>query len=95
MRLVEGLPVAGVDAEPLATDDLIRSELPSGVRVADDLVELLPYELGGGVVGVLVEQQVVERAEEREAAARPPALVLCAPLLLGDLVRRPVSALEA
>ena len=50
--LVEGVPVAGVDAQPLAADDLVGRELAGGVRVADDLVELLPDELGGGVVGL-------------------------------------------
>ena len=71
--LVEGGPVAGVDAEPLAADDLVGRELPGDVGVLDDLAQLLPHELRGQVVGRLVEQEVVVGAEEGEAAVAPSA----------------------
>ncbi len=82
VRLVVGVEVAGIDAEPLAAEDVVRAEQIGRRRILDDAADLLPREVGDGVVGLLVEQEVAVGAEEGQAAARPELLVL-PPALLG------------
>ena len=73
---VEGLVVAGVDAQPLAADHLVRGELVGHLGVLDDLAELVAHELGGRLVGGGVDEQVVEGAEEGQPAVLPAPLEL-------------------
>ena len=51
--------------------------------IADRGADLGPEELGGGVIGLLLREQVRVRRGEAEAAALPAHLVLALPLLRG------------
>src|SRR5262249_13134058 len=75
VRSIEGLEIADVDAQTLATDGVLRRQQLSHHRVAHLLADLLAHELGGSVVGCLVHHQVLVGAEEGKAAALPALLV--------------------
>lgn len=51
---VIGLPVAGIDAEPLAADDVARREHLSDLRIVHDLSDLAANKLGREVIGRLI-----------------------------------------
>src|SRR3984957_20380873 len=51
---VIGLPVAGIDAEPLAADDVARREHLSDLRIGHDLSRILANKLGREVIGRLI-----------------------------------------
>ena len=64
VRPVEGLVVAGVDAQPLAADHGASGDSASATSGSFTISRILrAHELGGGLVGSLVDQQVVEGAE--------------------------------
>ena len=71
MRQVVGLEVAGIDAQPLAAEDIVRAEQIGRRRILDDAADLGAGEVGDGVVGGLLEQEIAVGAEEWQAAARP------------------------
>src|SRR5438309_171143 len=48
---VIGPPVAGIDAEPLAADDVARREHLSDLRIVHDLSDLAANKLGREVIG--------------------------------------------
>ena len=75
MRQIVGLEIAGIDAEPLAAEYVVRTQQFGGRRILDDAADLLAREVGDGVVGCLLEQQVAEGAEEGQAAAFPGLFV--------------------
>src|ERR1700731_3842106 len=51
---VIGLPVAGIDAEPLAADDVARREHLSDLRIVHDLSDLAANKLGRELIGRLI-----------------------------------------
>ena len=51
---VIGPPVAGIDAEPLAADDVARREHLSDLRIVHDLSDLAANKLGREVIGRLI-----------------------------------------
>ena len=85
---VEGLPVAGVDAQPLAADDVLRRQDLRGLRILDDLADLGPHEVGRRLVGIVVQQQVGERRHEAQPAVGPALLEQAAALGFRRLDRR-------
>ena len=88
MRKIVGLEVAGIDAEPLAAEHVVRAQQVGRRRILDDAADLGARKIGDGVVGGLLEQQVAERAEERQAAAFPGLLILLFAFLVGSLPAR-------
>ncbi len=68
--------VARVHAQPLAAHHVVRRERLGQRRVRHELLDLAADELGRGLVGVPVEQQIRIAAQEGEPAARPALLVL-------------------
>ena len=66
VRAIERVEISGVDAQALATEDRAgdRIAATAGSRTVPNLA---PDELGGGVVGGLVEQEVAECANEAQA----------------------------
>ncbi len=84
VRAVERRPIPGVDAEPLAADNVCRRQHLGGVGVVDDLADLAADEFGRQIVGPLVEQQIAKDADKRQAAIGPARLELALPLLLAD-----------
>ena len=81
---VEGGVVVGVEAGPLGTHRVVSGAQVLGhLWIVDDVADLVADELGRGVVGGLVEQDVAVGADERHQAARRPSLSgkwPCAPL---------------
>ena len=75
MRQIVGLEIAGIDAEPLAAEHVVRTQQLGGRRILDDAADLVAREVGDGVVGGLLEQEIAEGAEEGQAAALPGFLV--------------------
>ena len=71
---VEGLVVAGVEAQALGADRVVawREQL-GDLRVVDDLADLGAHELGGGVVGLPVGGQVAERPHRSRSRRAPSA----------------------
>ena len=63
------------------------------LRVLDDLGDLVADEIGGGVVGRLVERQVVVDRHEGQAAASPARFVFGAALVVAVVERAPVGHL--
>ena len=91
---VEGLEVAGIDADALGAQRVaVRREQLGHLRILDGLADPLAHEVGHRVVGLLVDHQVVERVHEIHAAFVPAALVLGAALGLGHLQRAAVGEL--
>ena len=80
MVQIVGLVIAGIDAEPLAAEHIVRAKQFRRCRIFDHGADLLARELGGRVVGRLVEQQVAEGAEEGQPAAPPGLLILATAL---------------
>ena len=76
MRLVIGLIITGIDTQPFATEDIVGRQQGGGRRILDSLADLAPGELGDGVVGFLLEQQIPIGAKKRQPAAAPGFLVL-------------------
>ncbi len=68
---IEGLVVAGVDAQALAADDLPGHQLARGLGILDGLGDPRPHELCRKVIGLLVQHQVTEGPEEDQATTRP------------------------
>jgi len=64
VRQIIGLEIAGIDAEPLAAEYILGAQPFGGRRVLDDGPDLLARELGDGIVGRLLEQEVAKGAEE-------------------------------
>merc|ERR1719163_2052830 len=94
---VEGLVVPRVDAHALRADLLprLRAEELRDRLVLHEGADLAAHEVRGGLVGlVLQDQVVVAAAHEVHAALLPPELVLLAPLLLRDLEGRLRGVLE-
>src|SRR6267154_3663249 len=76
IRAVEGFPVTGVDAEPLAADHVAWREQLGDLRAVHDLADLSAHELRSQVVGRLVVEQVAEGSYEGEASIGPARLEL-------------------
>ena len=57
VRQIVGLEVAGIDAQPLAAEDVVRAQQVGGRRILDDAADLVAREFGDGVVGRLFEQR--------------------------------------
>src|SRR5215467_6221562 len=55
---VIGLPVAGIDAEPLAAEDVSWRKQPSDLGVVHNLSDLAADKLGRQVIGCLVIEQI-------------------------------------
>src|SRR6185312_6519714 len=83
-----GLEIAGIDAEPLAAEYILRTQQFGDRRVLDNALDLLARELGDGVVGRLLEQKIAEGAEEGQAAAFPGFFVELLALLRARVQRR-------
>src|SRR4051794_27980823 len=85
VRPVIGLEVPRIDANALGADWMVlwREKL-GGAGILDDLADLAAYEVGRGVVGLLIEDQVVERGHEGSAAGRPALFVNAVAFLGGD-----------
>src|SRR4030095_2667946 len=89
------LVVARVDAHALGADRIVLGQEDLGYRrVLNHGADLLAAELGGRVIGVLVEQQVDIGRGEAQAAALPPLLVLAPPLLWRHRERGGLAALH-
>ena len=87
---VVGLVVVDVDADALGPDRMCRRAQSLGGRgVVDDLADLRAHEVGGRLVGLGVDVDVVERQQDAgDPALRPAALEHGFALLRGDLQRR-------
>ena len=72
---------------------VVRLQQFCGLRVLDDLGDLFADEIGGGVVGRLVEREVVVDRHEGEAAAVPARLVFRAALVVAVVERAAVGHL--
>jgi hypothetical protein len=83
MRLVEGRPVAGVDAQPLAADDIAWREPVGELGVLHHLADLGAHELRRRLVRFVAEQQVGEGGHEAQPAIVPALLELALPLRFG------------
>ena len=85
---VERLVVAGVHAQALrAQREVLRSEHRRHVLILHDLVDLAPDEVGGGVVRLLVHEEVTEGRHVHQAAHVPVRLEALVTLLWWDLKR--------
>ena len=94
VRTVEGGKIIGIDADAFRSDRVIVGlQQFCGVRIPDDLRDLLADEIGGGVVGGLVERQIVVDRHESEAAAGPALLIFGAALVVAVVKRAPVGHL--
>ena len=76
MRQIVGFEIAGIDTEALAAEYILGTQQLGGGRILDDAADLPAGEVGDGVVGCLLEQQIAEGAEEGQAAAFPGLFVL-------------------
>ena len=74
IRPVEGREIIRVDADALGADRVaVRLQQLCRGGILDDLGDLAADEIGGGVVGGLVEQEVVVDGHEHHAAMLPAA----------------------
>src|SRR5882757_10323303 len=83
---IVGLVIVGIEAEPLGADRMVlgRQQL-GGPLVLHDATDLVAHEFRGGVVGLLVHQQVGVGIEVADAAAfLPLGLVGPVALLFGN-----------
>ena len=92
---VERGVVTGVDTEPLAADHGRRGQQVGGLGVGDDIADLAAHEVGHDGVGVAIEEDVVEGADERQTTVSPAGLQLARTRLLVDRQRRHVVAWQA
>ena len=76
VRQIVGFEIAGIDAQALAAEHVVGTQQLGGRRILDDGADLVAREIGDGVVGGLLEQQVAIGAEERQPAALPGFLIL-------------------
>ena len=82
---VERLVVAGVQAHPLGADrERARAQRLGHLGVVDDRADLVPDELGGGLVGGRVDQDVDVGADQRGQLTPVPGRLVPA----GALLRR-------
>ena len=88
---VERLVIADVDAEPFAADHGARAERFGGVGILHHFADARAQEIGGGLVGALVDQQIVERAGVAKPAAIPALAKGALALLVADRQRRHVG----
>ena len=73
---VVGLEVVGIEADPLGADEVVvRRECVGHRRIAHDRTDLGPHELGSGVIGAPVGEQVLVEPREAGAAAMPAGLI--------------------
>ena len=94
IRPVEGREIVGVDADALGADRVaVRLQQLCRGGVLDDLGDLAADEIGGGVVGGLVEQEVVVDGHEHHAAMLPAGLVSGAALIVAVVERAAVGLL--
>ena len=97
---VEGLEVAAVQHRALAGDGVARAQQLGDPRVAHGRPNLAAHELRCRGVGLFVDHEIVEAAEEQKSAILP-ALLVDAFALGGidgqrrDVVARPVRELAA
>ena len=63
MGKIIGLEVAGIDAQTLAAEHVVRAQQLGRCRILDDAANLVACKLGNGVVGLLLEQKVAEGAD--------------------------------
>ena len=87
MRQVVGLEVAGIDAQPLAAQNIVRTQQLGSLGILDDATDLASGEVGNGVVGSLLEQQVSVRSQEWQPAPCPSLFVLLFALFGAGLKR--------
>src|SRR5581483_11816157 len=85
MRQVVGGVVVRIDAEPLAAEHIVRTQELGGGGILDDAADLFAREIGDGVVGALLEQEIAEGAEEGQAAALPGFFVKTLTFVLARL----------
>ena len=76
MGQIVGLEISGIDAQALAAEHVVGAQQLGGGRILDDGADLVAREIGDGVVGGLLEQQVAKGAEERQSAALPGFFIL-------------------
>ena len=81
MGQIERLVVVRVHAHPFAADDLVRAQEFGRAGIVDDAADLVTDEPGRGVVGLRIDEQVGEGAEERQPTVPPSCFVLCLSLL--------------
>src|SRR5207302_1788563 len=62
-----------------------------GLGVLDDLGDLVADEIGGGVVGGLIEREIVIDRHEGEAAALPALLIPGAALVVAVIERAAIG----
>ena len=74
VRQIVGLEIAGIDAEALAAEHIVRTQQLGGGRILHDAADLAAGEVGDGVVGGFFEQEIAVGAEKRQAAALPRLL---------------------
>ena len=92
VRTIEGGKIIGIDANALRADRMIvRLQQLCGLRVLDDLRDLVADKIGGGVVGGLVEREVVVGRHEGEPAVAPARLVFGAAFVVAIVERAPVG----
>ena len=74
VRTVEGREIVRVDADALGADRMVvRLQQLCGLGILHDLGDLLADEIGSGVVGGLLQREVVVDRHEGEPAAGPSA----------------------
>src|SRR5262249_25968960 len=82
VRTIERLEIVRVDAEPLAAEDALRRERGGDGRIGYYVASLRGDDLPRRVIRLLVDQEIRERTEERQAAPPPAELVFAPPLRL-------------
>ena len=81
---IVGGVVIRIDADALRADRMVvRLQQSGDRRILDDLGDLLANEIGGSVVGGLVDGDIVVGRSEGQAALGPSCTVTRAPLLFG------------
>src|SRR5277367_5125168 len=88
MRQIIRLEIAGIDAEALAAEDVVRTQQDGRDRILHNFADLAAGKVGGGVIGGSFEQKIPVGAEKRQTAACPGLLVLRFAVLQARLQRR-------
>ena len=92
VRTVEGRKILGVDADAFGADRMsVRLQQLCGLGILDDLADLFADEIGGGIVGRLLEPEIVVDRHESEPAAAPARLVFGAALVVAVIERAAVG----
>ena len=66
----------GVDGRPFGREGMVDiRQHPGRFRILDDLADLVLEEVGGGVIGLLIGDQVLKNRPETQAAGFPGVFV--------------------